>query len=93
MDGPVGTFCAGIRNGGSVCLYGSAAFGGSVYNMVKCFWCGAENKRHQDTCCVCKRKLQWTTFFKGVLRPSVGCLLGSDHEAAAAKHGARLRLA
>ncbi len=72
---------------------GSTAFGGSVFNMVKCFWCGAENKQHQDTCCVCKRKLQWTTFFNGVLRPSVGCLLGSDHADAAAKQAARLRLA
>ena len=53
-------------------------FGGSVYNMVKCFWCGAENEKHQEACCVCKRKLQWTTFFNGVLRPSVGCLLGTD---------------
>ena len=44
--------------------------------MVKCFWCGAENEKHQDICCVCKRKLQWTTFFVRVLRPSVGCLLG-----------------
>jgi len=55
----------------------SATFGGSVNNMVKCFWCGAENERHGERCCDCGRKLQWTTFFKGVLRPSVGCLLGS----------------
>gem|GEM_PF-1410373 len=61
--------------------------------MVKCFWCGAENKRHQDTCCVCKRKLQWTTFFKGVLRPSVGCLLGSDSHRTTAKEAARFRMA
>ncbi|MCE5314285.1 MAG: hypothetical protein ABFD49_04260 [Armatimonadota bacterium] len=45
--------------------------------MVRCFWCGAENDRHHDVCCVCKRKLRWTTFFKGVLQPSVGCLLGA----------------
>jgi hypothetical protein len=45
--------------------------------VLKCFWCGAENDKHQDTCCVCKRKIQWTTFFKGVLRPSVGSLLGA----------------
>lgn len=45
--------------------------------MLKCFWCGAENEKHQDICCVCHRKIQWTTFFKGVLRPSVGSLVGA----------------
>ena len=63
-------------------------------NMVRCFWCGAENDRHQDTCCVCKRKMQWTTFFKGVLRPSVGCLLGaSPHKMSAEKSLPTYRLA
>lgn len=60
--------------------------------MVKCFWCGAENERHQEACFVCKRKLQWTTFFEGVLRPSVGCLMGQRH-VAVAKPTPRLRLA
>ena len=60
--------------------------------MVKCFWCGAENDRHQDACCVCKRKLQWTTFFKGVLRPSVGCLLGDHPRIVHEKGATQLRL-
>jgi hypothetical protein len=92
LMGLLAQFVQVFFDGGSVCLGRPTAFGGSVYNMVKCFWCGAENKRHQDSCCVCKRKLQWTTFFKGVLRPSVGCLLGSDSPVVA-RHGARLRLA
>lgn len=46
--------------------------------MMKCFWCGAENRKDQTACDKCGRKLLWTMFFRGVLRPSVGCLLGSD---------------
>lgn len=65
----------------------------NVYNMVKCFWCGAENDRHQDECHVCKRKLQWTTFFKGVLRPSVGCLLGTRTSNEVDRHVARIKVA
>lgn len=61
--------------------------------MVRCFWCGAENDRHQDTCCVCKRKMQWTTFFKAVLRPSVGCLLGASPKMNAEKSLSSYRLA
>lgn len=70
----------------------AVTFGGA-YNMVKCFWCGADNERHQEECCVCKRKLQWTTFFKGVLRPSVGCLLGTRPSNVTDKHVARLKVA
>lgn len=68
-------------------------FGGSVNKVLKCFWCGAENDRHQDTCCVCKRKMQWTTFFKGVLRPSVGSLAGARTIAEKQDTYAALRLA
>ncbi len=44
----------------------------------KCFWCGAENKTDSDICDTCGRKLQWSVFFKALLRPSVGCLLGKQ---------------
>lgn len=66
---------------------------GACNNMVKCFWCGTENHAHLDVCHVCRRKLQWTTFFKGVLRPSVGCLLGSGAKEAHFKPVNRLRVA
>jgi hypothetical protein len=46
--------------------------------MVKCFWCGAINDRKTDVCCSCKRKMEWSHFFKTLLKPSVGCLLGSE---------------
>jgi hypothetical protein len=74
-------------------LAGPTTFGGSVNKMVKCFWCGAENERHQETCCVCHRKLQWTTFFKGVLRPSAGCLVGAHQKTISPKPTVRLRMA
>lgn len=61
--------------------------------VLKCFWCGAENDKHQDTCCVCKRKMQWTTFFKGVLRPSVGSLAGVSARADQEKTYPALRIA
>lgn len=46
--------------------------------MVKCFWCGAENGKDQLICAECSRKLVWTVFFRGLLRPSIGCLLGAE---------------
>ncbi|MFQ3548269.1 MAG: hypothetical protein SNJ70_00785 [Armatimonadota bacterium] len=46
--------------------------------MVKCFWCGAEQDRHQETCTVCKRKLEWSRFFIGMLKPSMGFLFGNQ---------------
>ncbi|MCE5323472.1 hypothetical protein LLG46_09195 [bacterium] len=64
-----------------------------MIKMVKCFWCGAENSKHQDVCCVCKRKLQWTAFFKGVLHPSVGCLMGAKAYSGEHKPASDLRLA
>jgi hypothetical protein len=48
--------------------------------MVKCFWCGAINEKKTDTCCSCGRKMEWSNFFKALLKPSVGCLLGHDAE-------------
>lgn len=45
---------------------------------VKCFWCGAMNDEMSDFCCTCKRKLNWSNFFKAVLRPSVGYLMGDE---------------
>jgi len=61
--------------------------------MVKCFWCGAENDRHHDSCSVCKRKLQWTAFFNGMLRPSVGCLVRERSTGGDQQHVPRLRMA
>ncbi len=46
--------------------------------MLKCFWCGTINEKHTDVCCSCKRKLEWSHFFKALLKPSVGCLLGNE---------------
>ena len=45
--------------------------------MIKCFWCGAANDGGVSVCENCKRDLQWSRFFRAVLRPSVGCLLGN----------------
>lgn len=44
--------------------------------MIKCFWCGCMNAKGSSACCNCKRDMQWSNFFRGLLRPSVGCLLG-----------------
>ncbi|MCE5199766.1 MAG: hypothetical protein ABFD54_06040 [Armatimonadota bacterium] len=64
-----------------------------MYKMVKCFWCGSENDQRHEVCCVCKRKLRWTTFFKGVLQPTVGCLLGTRLSNVDHKHAEGLRIA
>ena len=61
--------------------------------MVKCFWCGAENDRRSHSCHVCKRKLQWTAFFNGMLRPSAGCLVGARPTGVDQQHLPRLRMA
>jgi hypothetical protein len=45
---------------------------------IKCFWCGAINDKAEDFCCSCRRKLQWSNFLKALVRPSVGCLLGTE---------------
>jgi hypothetical protein len=46
---------------------------------VKCFWCGSINEKHADFCTTCNRKMQWSNFFKAVLRPTMGCLMGEEH--------------
>ena len=46
--------------------------------LVKCFWCGADNDRETEECSSCGRNTQWSNFFKALLRPSVGYLLGSE---------------
>lgn len=45
---------------------------------TKCFWCGATNDKSSDCCSICGRKLQWSNFFKAMLRPSVSHLVEQE---------------
>jgi len=45
-------------------------------HIMKCFWCGKFNSLHTQQCGGCGRDMNWSRFFRRVLRPSVGVLLG-----------------
>jgi len=57
--------------------------------LNKCFWCGATNEKDRHTCGQCGRDLQWSSFFKALLKPSVGCLLGKDEPGVAVRPTSR----
>jgi len=63
-------YCSGF---GGCCI-----LEGSLKMTVKCFWCGASNDKASDYCGTCGRKLQWSSFFNALLRPSVGCLVNDN---------------